>query len=411
MHFVVINPVGVIGGAERVLLACVDSVRQNFPAARISAVLFAGGVLEGELRKRGADCHVLPLPASLAKSGDTRLRKAGKMAGAFSLLWSLATKSPAGLLFIRRLSRLLRELSPTLIHSNGLKSHICSAFARPAGVSLLWHIHDYYSHRPLMAKVLRRIGSKVSGGIAISRSVGRDAALLFPRFPIHTVANCVDTDHFLPTGHPDDLDAIAGFSDKPSPGTRVGLVATYANWKGHDLFLDALAMVAPQFPGLRGYIVGGPIYTTAGSQFTQDELSTRARANGLEDRMGFVPFQADPAGVYRGLDVVVHASTRAEPFGLTIAEAMSCGRAVVVANAGGAAELFTDGVDALGFEPGNAGDLAEKIAILAKDSALRNQLGTTARESALDRFSLSRFSRELADVYRLHLTPLPGSNQ
>jgi hypothetical protein len=33
--------------------------------------------------------------------------------------------------------------------------------------------------------------------------------------------------------------------------------------------------------------------------------------------------------VYRALDVVVHASTQPEPFGLTIVEAMACGRAVV----------------------------------------------------------------------------------
>ena len=34
---------------------------------------------------------------------------------------------------------------------------------------------------------------------------------------------------------------------------------------------------------------------------------------------------------YRALDVVVHASTRPEPFGLVIAEAMACGRALVAA--------------------------------------------------------------------------------
>ena len=66
------------------------------------------------------------------------------------------------------------------------------------------------------------------------------------------------------------------------------------------------------------------------------------------DSVGFVPFVEDPVPVYRALDVVLHASTQPEPFGLTVVEAMACGRAVVVSAAGGAAELFTDGVDALG---------------------------------------------------------------
>src|SRR4051812_6736193 len=73
---------------------------------------------------------------------------------------------------------------------------------------------------------------------------------------------------------------------------------------------------------------------------------------------GFVPFQARVEAVYRALDVVVHASTRPEPFGLTIAEAMACGRPLVAARAGGAAELFEDEVEALGLPEVSAGALA-----------------------------------------------------
>ena len=62
--------------------------------------------------------------------------------------------------------------------------------------------------------------------------------------------------------------------------------------------------------------------------------------------------------MFRALDVVVHASTKPEPFGRVIVEAMSCGRAVVVAKDGGAAELFEDGVSALASPPGDASALA-----------------------------------------------------
>ena len=48
--------------------------------------------------------------------------------------------------------------------------------------------------------------------------------------------------------------------------------------------------------------------------------------------------------------VVVHASTRPEPFGLVIPEAMSCGRAVLATRTGGASELFDDGVQAAGID-------------------------------------------------------------
>jgi len=78
----------------------------------------------------------------------------------------------------------------------------------------------------------------------------------------------------------------------------------------------------------------------------------------IENRVGFVPFQDNPADVYRALDIVVHASTKPEPFGRTIVEAMACGKPVIAAQTGGAAELFTHDHDAVGVPPGDPAALA-----------------------------------------------------
>jgi glycosyltransferase involved in cell wall biosynthesis len=179
------------------------------------------------------------------------------------------------------------------------------------------------------------------------------------------------------------------------------LVATYARWKGQDLFLEAAARVVAAHPGLpvRFFIVGGPIYQTP-AQWSESELRGRAASHEFTDRVGFVPFQPDPAGVYRALDVVVHASTRPEPFGLTIAEAMAAGRAVVVARAGGAAELITDGVDAVGMPPGDAAALANAVARLAADDELRRRLGRNAHQTALRHFDRGRLGPQLLAAYR-----------
>jgi glycosyltransferase involved in cell wall biosynthesis len=190
---------------------------------------------------------------------------------------------------------------------------------------------------------------------------------------------------------------------------RVGLVATFANWKGHDVFLEALSRLPAHLP-VRGYVVGGPIYTTAGSQWTRGELEAMAAELGLGERVGFVPFQRDPADVYRMLDVVVHASTRAEPFGLTIAEAMSCGRAVVVSAAGGAAELFAEGVDAFGYTPGDVSGLAAAIRRLVEDAELRRRLAANARATALERFGVERFGGEFARRVRDFADRRGGAN-
>ncbi len=400
MRITFLNPVGVVGGAERVLLAVVRGARDHLVGADLRLVLFADGPLRAEAERFGAKVDVVPLPARLAAAGDTQLRGGGRGHTLARLGWSALLAAPVAAGFVRRLRRTLRQHAPDLIHSNGLKSHALAAFVRPRGVPVLWHLHDFYSHRPVMARVLNRLRRGGAVGVAVSEAVRRDAEAVLPGLPVVVVRNAVDTDHFAPADRDGaELDHLAGLPPAAAGTVRVGLVATYANWKGQDVFLDALARL-PNSPPVRGYVIGGPIYATAGSQFTREELERHAAALGLAGRVGFVPFRPDPADVYRMLDVAVHASTRPEPFGLTIAEAMSCGKPVVVAAAGGAAELFTDGEDAIGHAPGDVAGLANAIARLAADPGLRERIGGAARRTAVGRFSLARYGREIAAVYR-----------
>jgi glycosyltransferase involved in cell wall biosynthesis len=115
--------------------------------------------------------------------------------------------------------------------------------------------------------------------------------------------------------------------------------------------------------------------------------------------VGFVPFQDHPVAVFRALDVVVHASTRPEPFGRTIVEGMACARPVLVSQAGGAAELFIDGQDALGVAPGSVEGLARALRSLAEAPGLRQELGAAARQTAVRRFSRERLGREALPLY------------
>ena len=176
-------------------------------------------------------------------------------------------------------------------------------------------------------------------------------------------------------------------------------VATLARWKGHKTFLAALRQVPAVVP-LRAYIVGDAIYRTEGSQLSVEELRNDAEAAGIACRVGFTGFVRNVADAMRALDVVVHASTEPEPFGMVIAEAMACGRAVVASRSGGAAELITDDVDALGHDPGDATQLARAIARLAADPVLRRRLGAAARARAERTFDPRRLAASLVPIYR-----------
>ncbi len=404
-----INTVGTLGGAEQVLLASIKSVRERVPDSQISVILFSDGPLKRKIEDLGGKVVVLPLPRNLHAMGDSQFRSRSPWRSRLSLVTAVLRSTPKALGFVIRLQQTLAKLSPHLIHSNGFKAHTLSILAQPRGVPVLWHLHDFCSQRPAMARILKFLKGRAAGGIAISKAVQTDASLMLKGLPIRVVLNAVDTDHFQPL--PQDaslLDTLAGLPSSSMDPVRIGIVATYANWKGQDVFLEAAALILTQrnLPSIRFYIIGGPIYSTAGSQFSEEELVAKARDLKISEFVRFIPFQDDPAPIYRSLDIVVHASTSPEPFGLTVVEAMSCGRAVIVSEAGGALELFTDGYDGLGHPPGNATQLANSMLQLITDPRLRTQLGTNARETVIQKFALKRYGDELVATYRDMVSPL-----
>ena len=98
-------------------------------------------------------------------------------------------------------------------------------------------------------------------------------------------------------------------------------------------------------------------------------------------------FQQSIVEIYRWLDIVVHASTQPEPFGLAIVEAMACGKPVIVSQAGGAAELFTHNYDAVGVPLGEPAALASAIEYLLDNPNQRQSLSENARLTVTQRFS------------------------
>jgi glycosyltransferase involved in cell wall biosynthesis len=400
MKILYLNPTAAIGGAERVLLDALASIRALHPGWSLALLAGSDGDLVEDARSLGVAATVMPFPGALAALGDAG---AGGPAGAGTAWWRvlgrLSAASPAVACYVRQLSHAIAEFQPDLVHSNGFKTHLLGAWSVPGSSKLIWHLHDFIQARPLMPRLLRMHAGRCAAGVANSRSVADDARLALGRdLPIHTVYNAVDLARFTPHGATLDLDAASGLAS-PAPGTvRVGLVATAARWKGHELFMQALTRLARDGPPLRGYVIGGPIYETAASQFTLEELRAVATRLGVE--VGFTGFVRDVPAAMRALDIVVHASTAPEPFGLVIAEALACGRAVLTNALGGAGELIREGHDALIWRAGDPRSLADAITRLALDAPLRQRLRAAGRATAERRFARARMGRELAEIYR-----------
>ena len=252
MRILYLNPGAQMGGAEASLLELLAGIRDSEPEWHLSLLLGADGPFTAKATSLGVSVHVLPMPAAFARAGDSRTRNP------VGLLLALV----AAISYGRRLAHVIRDLSPDLIHATGFKMHVLSPWVRPPGIPLIWHIHDYVQSRPFSSRLLRWHSRGCSRAIVNSRSVAADLRSA-TRQKAEIVYNAVDLQRFSPHGPALNLDALSGLA--PADGIlRVGLVATFAHWKGHHTFLKALSLLPPDAP-VRGYIIGGPIYQTAGS--------------------------------------------------------------------------------------------------------------------------------------------------
>jgi len=384
------------GGSEVSLLTLLRGLRQLAPDWTLDLIVPREGPLASAAREANVGVHVLPLPARLARLGEQSTSGPAALAERGASLLLAAGESA---LYSRRLAQRLDALRPDVVHTNGFKLHVLGARAVRRGTPLVWHIHEYVGTRPISRALLRRYAPRCAAIVANSRSVAADVtAAIRPHAPVATIYNAVDAAVFAPDGDRADLDALSGLEPAP-PGTlRAGLVATFGRWKGHDTFLRALHAL-PADVAVRGYIIGGALYDTTGSQHTRADLEQQIAALGLSRRVGLTGFIDRPAAAMRALDIVVHASTQPEPFGLVIAEGMASGRAVVVSAAGGARELVSDGVDAITHPPGDSDALARCLASLARDASLRQRLGAAARATATRLFDPGAFTRAFMHVY------------
>jgi len=402
VKIVFLTPSAQLGGAEAALYELLHSLRGDRPDWSLHLVAAENGPLLRRVTEAGISHEVLAFPPELRSLGEHEENNNGRAARWLVNAWRLARGSISALGYVRKLRRRIAALQATVVHSNGVKMHLLAALARKfsrGGFPLVWHLHDYVSNRRLTSRALGILGSECTVAIANSKSVAADAATVLhvPR-GIDVIYNAVDIDVYRPDGDRLDLDACAGLSAPPAGTLRVGLLATFAKWKGHEIFLRAVAAIAPA-RAIRFYIIGGPIYATLGSQWELDELRETANALGLGDRIGFTGFVDDAAAAIRSLDVVVHASTSPEPFGLVIVQAMACQRALITTGLGGARESVEPGFDCLTYEAPDPVALASAIEMLTADLDLRARLGEAGRAKAVTMFSSDVLAKNAVAFY------------
>jgi len=196
----------------------------------------------------------------------------------------------------------------------------------------------------------------------------------------------VDVDLF----HPGKVD-FPLFSDAE---LVFGMIKTMNRIYGVDLALLAFKQVMDRFPErrLKLLLVGGGD--------TDNEFRNLAERMGISTHVHFTGRieQSEVPHYHRMIDVFLNPS-RAESFGVSVLEAMACGRPVIVAKTGGLEEIVTDQVNGLYCEPGNSESLAERMIFLTENSDFRNELAEGARNHVMLKYDKVQTDQLVLRIY------------
>ncbi len=265
--------------------------------------------------------------------------------------------------------------------------------ARLAGIPCVSHQHSYIKHGyfELFFKRLVGIFIYISNDIAnhfISQG--------FPEAKGRLVFNGIDIKKF---SEAENLDRVRYDLGCKSDELLVGSVGRIGWWKGHEFFIEAMAIALKTIPNLKGTVVGSMTYPTQSNIEYQDFLHALVKSKGLEDKILFAGHQHNMPEIMAAMDVVVHASSEPEPFGLVVIEGMAAKKPVVATAAGGVLDIIENGVNGFLVPCKNSEEMAKTIVKIFSDTKKAAQIGCAARRRVKEMFTINQQVSAVEEIY------------
>jgi glycosyltransferase involved in cell wall biosynthesis len=176
----------------------------------------------------------------------------------------------------------------------------------------------------------------------------------------------------------------------------VGIVGRLTPWKGQHIFIRAAAALAPRFPHARFLIVGSALF---GETAYESQLRDLVKKLDLSHRVKFTGFRPNVAAIMETLDIAVHASTVAEPFGQVIIEAMAACKPVIATNGGGVPEIMLHGRTGLMVPMNDPDAMAEALSRLLSNPKLAHEMGQHGRRHVEKYFTIQHTSAKVMRCY------------
>ena len=178
---------------------------------------------------------------------------------------------------------------------------------------------------------------------------------------------------------------------------QVLFLSALLHLKGPTTLLGALAKIRKARQDFHCTIAGG---WGADAAAMQPAIARQIAIAELGEHVAFTGAVDGQAklNLFQNADLFVFP-TLGDSYGIVLLEAMRAGLPIVASRVGAVPEIVHEGTNGLLCEPGNAEELAEKIAYLMDRPELRRQMADNNRRRFEQFFTAEQFAARMADVF------------
>lgn len=313
---------------------------------------------EGPIVDRARAQH---LPVCVVKAPSGMITFAAGTTPNIALLFNAAS-------YAVKLSKVLSRDRPDIVWTNSAKAHVYGGIAALAARKpRVVFMHDILPNKSSAVRLITRGSVQVRSALIVANSVATlESATLNPRAQRRAIIL------YPPIG--DEYFAkVPRTADKFERPARFLLVGRIAKWKGQDVAVEAMHVLRSQMRLEASLtLVGSALFD--GDMSFEQELRSLISRRALDGCVHLAGFHQHPHALVNNFDYAIHCSTRAEPFGQVVAEAMAAGLPIIASSAGGPAEIIEDGVTGLLVPPDNPVALALAMKQLIESPSLAAQL-------------------------------------
>ena len=301
-------------------------------------------------------------------------------------VYELNMVKQAYMMTIPKLMNIIKKEEVDIVSTHSsVDSWAGSIAAKLTGRRLIRFRHNLYPiGRDPLTRLIYSLPDKI---IAISDSV-KDILIRcgLKSEKIKVIHSSVNTDIFNP--HVKDLRKELNI---PSEMIIIGNTSTFTQVKGLKFLLQAFNAIYKKFPCVLLF-AGGLIepYRTRYLSHIEKEL---------RDKVILLGHRQDIPRVLKTVNIFVYPSML-EGLGTALLEAMAMEKPVVVSDIPTFRNFITDRVNGIFFKSKDPEDLSEKVISLFQNEELQIQLGSNARATVIERFSLDTMLDRTEAVYK-----------